>query len=152
MPFSQRSENDSNRLSTTSRNRKRYAPLRTASHGVSDPSTLEETDSDLHRAYLTQLCYAYRLSQPLDALFRLQPFSPCFMRVTPLGFRFQRFSLRDSEQCLTTLLPSFPFTTAPVKSASRRNQYSAAAPRVCAFAKSVSMNTVLPDELRPILS
>jgi hypothetical protein len=38
--------------------------------GVHGPSTLSETDSDLRSAYLTGLCCAFRLSQPLDALFR----------------------------------------------------------------------------------
>jgi hypothetical protein len=99
-----------------------------------------------------RLCCAYRLSQPLDALFRLQPFPPCFMRETPVGFCFQRFSLRGSEDSLTTILPSMLFITAPVESASRKDEYCAAAPRVCASAKSVPTNTVLPDERRPILS
>jgi hypothetical protein len=40
------------------------------SHGVWCPTTLTETGSDLHRAYHTRLCCAFRLSQPLDALFR----------------------------------------------------------------------------------
>jgi hypothetical protein len=65
-------------------------------HGVWYPTTLTETGSDLHRVYLTRLCCAFRLSQPLDALFRPQPIRPCFMPVTPLGFCFQRFSLLGS--------------------------------------------------------
>jgi hypothetical protein len=40
--------------------------------------------------------------QPLDALFRLQPLRPCFVPVTPLGFRLQRFSLPGSELRLST--------------------------------------------------
>jgi hypothetical protein len=60
--------------------------LRTAFHGVPYPSTLGETGSDLHRVYLARLCYAFRFSQPLDASFRPNPTSPCFMRETPLGF------------------------------------------------------------------
>jgi hypothetical protein len=55
--------------------------------GFDDPATLEERGSDQHRACLTRLCCASRLSQPPDALLRLAPFSPCFMRVTPLGFQ-----------------------------------------------------------------
>jgi hypothetical protein len=31
------------------------------------------------------------------------------MRVTPLGFCFQRFSLSGSEESLTTSMPSMPF-------------------------------------------
>jgi hypothetical protein len=64
--------------------------------GVWCPTTLSEAGSDSHRAYLTRLCSAFRLSQPLDALLRLQPFRPCFMPVTPLGFDLQRFSLPGS--------------------------------------------------------
>jgi hypothetical protein len=91
----------------TSRNRERSTPPRTAFHGVCHPSTLEETSSDLHRACLARLCCAFRLSQPPDASFRPQPFLPCFMQVTPLGFYFQRFSLPGSEKRLTAL-PSLP--------------------------------------------
>jgi hypothetical protein len=79
------------------------------SMGFSYPTTLEEAGSDQHRAYLTRLCSAYRLSQPLDALLHPQPFPPCFMRVTPLGFCFQRFSLPGSEEHLTASLPFMPF-------------------------------------------
>jgi hypothetical protein len=76
--------------------RKRIADSNYPSMGFGDPTTLTETGSDLHRACLTQLCCASRLSQPLDALFRPQPLRPCFMPVTPLGFGFQRFSLPGS--------------------------------------------------------
>jgi hypothetical protein len=72
-----------------------------AFHGVLHPTTLAEASSDLHRVYLTRLCSAFRFSQPLDALLRLQPLRPCFMPVTPLGFRFQRFSLPGSEPRLS---------------------------------------------------
>ena len=74
----------------------------TASHGVRCPTTLAEACSDQHRVYLTRLCSASRFSQPLDALLRTQPFRPCFMPVTPLGFCLQRFSLPGSEPRLST--------------------------------------------------
>jgi hypothetical protein len=45
-----------------------------------------------------RLCGAFRLSRPLDASFRSQPLRPCFMPVTPLGFRFRRFPLLDNRQ------------------------------------------------------
>jgi len=61
-----------------------------SSREVSRPSTLSEADSDLHWGCLPQLCNAFRVSHPLDALLRLRPLRPCFMPVTPLGFRFQR--------------------------------------------------------------
>jgi hypothetical protein len=69
----------------------------TAFHGVLHPTTLAEAGSDQHWGYLPQLCCAFGLSQPLDALFRLQPLRPCFMPVTPLGFRLPRFSLPGSQ-------------------------------------------------------
>jgi len=70
--------------------------IRTAFHGVWYPSTLEESGSDSRRVYLARLCCVFRLSQPLDALFRLKPFSPCFMRVAPLGFLLsEAFPLRE---------------------------------------------------------
>ena len=69
----------------------------TAFHGVQHPTTLAVASSDQHRVYRTRLCCAFRFSQPLDALLRPQPFRPCFMPVTPLGFGFQRFSLPGSE-------------------------------------------------------
>ena len=61
--------------------------------GVYGSSTLSEVDSDLRPAYLTELCCAFRLSQPLGALFHPRPFRPCFVSVTPLNFHLQRFSL-----------------------------------------------------------
>jgi hypothetical protein len=67
-----------------------------------DPSTHEFGDSDQHRAYLTRLCCAFRLSQPLDALFRPPPFRPCLVPVAPLGFCLQRLSLSRSPVGVTT--------------------------------------------------
>jgi hypothetical protein len=68
-----------------------------AFHGVLHPTTHTAAGSDQHRVYLTRLCSAFRFSQPLDALLRLQPLRPCFMPVAPMGFRLQRFSLPGSE-------------------------------------------------------
>jgi hypothetical protein len=104
--------------------------IRTAFHGVSYPSTFEETGSDLHRACLTRLCCASRLSQPLDALFRLPPFPPCFMRITPLGFRFQRFSLPGSRSVLTEPLP---LMLLPAKNSHRRTDANVKAPQLQGF-------------------
>jgi hypothetical protein len=78
-------------------------------HGVLGPTTLTEAGSDLHRAYRTRLCCAFRFSQPLDALFRLQPLRPCFMPVTPLGFRFQRVPLPGSGHTSRRDLPFLSF-------------------------------------------
>jgi hypothetical protein len=83
----------------------------TVFHGVLHPTTLAEAGSDLHRACLTRLCCAFRFSRPLDALFRLQPFQPCFMPVTPLGFRFQRFSLPGSGSASRRSLPFVPLSS-----------------------------------------
>jgi len=71
-------------------------------HGVWCPTALAEAGSDLCRACLPRLCGVFRFSRPLDASFRLQPFQPCFMPVTPLGFRFQRVSLPGSGRRLST--------------------------------------------------
>jgi hypothetical protein len=76
-----------------------------AFHGVWHPTTLTEAGSDQHRVCLTRLCSAFRFSQPLDALLRLQPLRPCFMPVAPMGSRFQRFSLPGSGHQLS-LVPS----------------------------------------------
>lgn len=79
-------------------------------HGVGGPTTYEEKGSDLYRAYLTRLCGVFRLSRPLDALFRLNPFPPCFMRVTSLGFRLQRVSPRGNRYVSSTYpVPSCRF-------------------------------------------
>jgi hypothetical protein len=48
-----------------------------------------------------QLCSAFRFSQPLDALLRSQPLRPCFIPVTPLGFRFRRVPLPGSRRRLS---------------------------------------------------
>jgi hypothetical protein len=87
----------------------RGAEDRRSSRGVWGSSTLAEAGSDLHRACLTRLCCAFRFSQPLDALFRLQPLRPCFMPVTPLRFRLQRFPLPGSGRASRRGLPFVPF-------------------------------------------
>jgi hypothetical protein len=55
------------------------------------PSTYSNKRSDLHRAFLTRLCSASRLSQPLDALLRTRPFGPFSCRIRPWGSCSQRF-------------------------------------------------------------
>ena len=76
--------------------------------GFWHPTTFAGSSSDLHQACLTWLCCAFRFSQPLDALFRCDPFRPCFMPVTPLGFRSQRFSLPGSGPAFRQNLPFLP--------------------------------------------
>jgi hypothetical protein len=85
--------------------------MQALSHGVWYPTTLAEAGSDLHQACRTWLCCAFRLSQPLDALFRPRPFQPCFMPVTPLGFRFQRVSLPGSGSASRRSLPFVPLSS-----------------------------------------
>lgn len=65
--------------------------------GFPYPTTLEEERSDLHQTCLAWLRQHLRLSQPLGALLRAQPFRPYFVPVTPLGFSLQRVPLRSSE-------------------------------------------------------
>jgi hypothetical protein len=79
------------------------------SHGVWYPTTLTEAGSDPHQACLTWLCCAFRVSHPLDALFRLQPLRPCFMPVTPLGLHSQRVPLSGSGRTSRRDLPPLPF-------------------------------------------
>jgi hypothetical protein len=124
--------------------RKRNAVPRAAFPEVLCPSTLEEAGSDLHRACLARLCCASRFSQPLDALFRPQPFPPCFMRITPLSFHFQRLSLPGSEDHLTAPFPFVPFAATPPSPASRKLRSHAAASRIFASRKSVPAGSVLP--------
>jgi hypothetical protein len=132
--------------------RKRNETLYTVSHGVPCSPTHEAKGSDQHRDCLPRLCCAYRLSQPLDALFHLMPFPPCFMRNTPLSFHFQRFSLSGSGDHFTAPLSFVPFPVASPTPANRNLRHRAATPRICAPAKSVSTSSVLPEVCRPILS
>jgi hypothetical protein len=74
--------------------------------GFVAPTACEDTGSDLHRAYLTRLCSAYGLSQPLDALLLPNPARLCFTPVTLMGFALQRLSPLASRPCLST--PSAP--------------------------------------------
>jgi hypothetical protein len=112
--------------------RKRSTLQRTAFPGVSYPTTLEEMGSDLHRAYLTRLCSAFRLFQPPDALLHPQPVPPYFVRATPLGFCFQRFSLPGSQDSLTTSLSFVLFIDAPRETLANQSDphHNAAAPRI----------------------
>lgn len=54
--------------------------------GFLAPTAHEAAGSDLHRACLTRLRYASRLSQPPGVFFLPLPSRPCFMPVTLLGF------------------------------------------------------------------
>jgi hypothetical protein len=104
-----------------------------------DPTTLAVSGSDLHRVYLTRLCCAFRLSQPLDALFRPSPLRPSFMPITPLGFSLQRFSPSGSRHVSRRALSSMLFlrcASAPTRG--RHFATSAAAPRIDASGGSVS--------------
>jgi hypothetical protein len=52
-------------------------------HEVYLPTTFSNESSDQHREYLSRLCYAYRLSQPLDVLFRSRPIGLVSCRSAP---------------------------------------------------------------------
>lgn len=75
--------------------------------GFSAPIAPLTADSDWYRAYLTRLRCVFRLSQPLDALFRPRPFRPCFMPVALLGFPLQRFLLRRARRASRRPCPSW---------------------------------------------
>jgi hypothetical protein len=94
-----------------------------SSQGFGGPTTYEESSSDLHRGCLPRLCGVSRLSQPPDALFRRNPFRPCFVPVTSMGFRLQRFSPRGSRQASS----AWPVLLAVSPTARKRK---AAAPRM----------------------
>jgi len=125
LPLPWRSKNDSSGLLVQDRHRKRTDLTRTAFPGVPYPTTLEETGSYLCRDCLTRLRCVFNLSQTLDALIRPKPFPPCFMRVTPMGFCFQRFSLTGSELRLTTPLAPHAVT----RFASAAGEPTTSAPR-----------------------
>jgi hypothetical protein len=122
------------------------------SHGVGCPTTLTEAGSDLHRAYHTRLCCAFRLSQPPDALFRPQPLRPCFMPVTSLGFRFQRVPLPGSGCVSRRDLPSLPFRSDPSTTCQDGDRIGRTATRICASRESVPRGPVLPGSRRSCLS
>jgi hypothetical protein len=93
-----------------------FAPLQSLTHGepsreatplmrFGSPLTLAASGSDQHRACLTRLCSAFRLSQPLDALLLPLPFRLCFTPVAPMGFSLQRFSLPCCRSNLSADLP-----------------------------------------------
>jgi hypothetical protein len=53
--------------------------------GFLSPTTSRNEGSDQHWVYLAQLCYAFRLSQPLDVLFRLRPPGLVSCQIRPWG-------------------------------------------------------------------
>ena len=75
-------------------------------HGVFSLTTFQNASSDLHQAYLTRLCCVFRLSQPLDALFRSHSFGPISCRIRPWGWSFQRFPPLQSRHSFHCALPS----------------------------------------------
>lgn len=56
------------------------------------------------RDYMSRLRYAFRLSQPLDVLFRSKPFRPCFVSVALMGFHLRRIPLTSS--CTAVCYPA----------------------------------------------
>jgi len=82
---------------------------RTALPWGSFPFDVSCVSSDSHRACLTRLCCAFRLSQPPDALFRSRPFGLVSCRIRPWGFDLQRFSPPGSHRGFHHELPLVPF-------------------------------------------
>ena len=58
------------------------------------------------RDCLSRLRYAFRLSQPLDVLFRSKPFRPCFVSDALMGFHLRRFPLPGSCAAVVTQRPA----------------------------------------------
>jgi len=101
--------------------------------------------SDLHRAFISQLCCAFRFSQPPDALFRSQPVQSCFIPVTPLSFCLQRFPSTDRQWVFRHRLPLLSFFL-------RSEDRLVATPGVSAISGSVHIPSVLPGSGWPFLS
>jgi len=127
--------------------------MQTVFHGVSYPSTLEESGSDLRRVYLARLCCVFRLSQTLDALIPPEPVPALFHASGVHGFpAFRGFPSPITGRVSRLPCPSCCFSPRPSVPASRPVVHDAAAPREYAISESVSTDTVLPDECRSILS
>jgi hypothetical protein len=75
-------------------------------HGVDFPTTFQDARSDLHRAYLTRLCCAFRFSQPRDALFHSRPHGLVSCRIRPWDSSFQRVPPSQSRHSFHYALPS----------------------------------------------
>jgi hypothetical protein len=119
--------------------------------GLGCPSTFKVMDSDLHRVCLTRLCCVFRLSQPLDALFRPSPLRPCFMPLTPLGFRSpEAFPPAVARLASRPLVPFMAFTHGPLSLS--RHEHISSTSRVSASVGSVHGNSRLGEDYRPILS
>jgi hypothetical protein len=73
--------------------------------GFLPPTTSFNKSSDLHWAYLTQLCYAFRLSQPLDVLFRLRLPGLVSCQIRPWGWGSQSFPPSSSRRGFHRALP-----------------------------------------------
>jgi len=127
--------------------------IRTAFHGVSYPTTLEESGSDSHRVYLARLRCAFRLSQPPDALIPPETVPALFHAGGAPGFpAFRGFPSPKAGRASRLPFPSCRFPSRPSTPANRPVVHDDAAPRDCAIGESVSTNTVLPEGCRPILS
>jgi len=93
---------------------------------------------------MSQLCGAFRFSQPLDALLRFKPFQPCFMLVAPMGFNLQRFPLRGSVRRLPA--------THVLRAVSLVTSHKPRLRGFCASVESVPPSSVLPVSWCPIRS
>jgi len=82
-----------------------FGSKRTALPGFPPPTTFPHAGSDQRRVYLTRLCYAFRLSQPLDVLFRLRPLGFVSRRIRPWGWSSQRFPPTSSRHDFRRALP-----------------------------------------------
>jgi hypothetical protein len=129
----------------------------TDSHEVLFPFSALEQGSDLHRAYLTRLCYALRLSQPLSVLFRPVPFRPCFMPVTLLGFHPSEVSPRWNPERLSTPAPllTLSYGSAPASHSKLRSTVAFPLDRLQGFdppANPFVLQQALTRHPEPILS
>jgi hypothetical protein len=113
-------------------------------HGVPCPSALAAMGSDLHRACLTRLCCAFRLSQPLDALIPPATWPALFHTGNALGLlAFRGFPSPVADATSRSRLPLVPFA---IGSSPTRGSRGLRIRRVR------SARPVLPGPRRPILS
>jgi hypothetical protein len=82
-----------------------------ASMGFYAPTASQNEGSDLHWEYRSQLCSAFRFSQPLDAFLRLRPPGLVSCQIRPWGWGSQRFPPPSSRHGFHRALPPQPYAT-----------------------------------------
>lgn len=119
-------------------------------HGVSAPYDALALGSDLRRGCLPRLCCAFRLSQPLDALFHPEPSGLVSCRWRPWASTFGGFPLQVADPPLDVPSPPAVCTERSLRPPGQRCETNTTA-RVYASRRSVPSGLVLPGNRRSIL-